>query len=288
MDTLAGKTAFITGGASGIGLGMAHAFAAAGARVAIADVDAAALEAAATELRSTGGVVHALQLDVRDRKRWVEAADEAEAKLGPVSILCNNAGVTGYTAVVDTAEDNWDWIQAVNLTGPYNGVRVIGRRMIERGQGSHIVNTASTAGLYGYLAGSVSAYAASKFGLIGMSEALRREMAPHGIGVSILCPGLVKTQIGVNVMKLRPDTPPPARPLTTLQQELRERSRRYGMSPLKVGERVVKGILTDEMYIITHPQFREFVEARHARMMADFGESADPDLPLDPDWRDLA
>lgn len=287
LKTLHGQVAFITGGASGIGLGMAHAFIASGAKVAIADVDGESLDAAAAELRAAGGQVIALTLDVRDRKRWIEAADAAEAALGPVRILCNNAGVTGYTAVVDTVEENWDWIQAVNLTGPYNGVRVIGRRMIDRGQGGHIVNTASTAGLYGYLAGSVSAYAASKFGLVGMSEALRREMDPHGIGVSILVPGLVTTNIGPNVMKLRPD-PQPAVALTPLQQELRARSRRYGMSPLKVGQRVVKGILANDMYIITHPEFREFVEARHTRMMADFGESADPELPLNPDWRDSA
>src|SRR5215212_2161133 len=127
MESLQGKTAFITGGASGIGLGMAHAFVAAGAKVAIADVDAKHLADAAAELRAAGGTVHALPLDVRDRQRWQTAADETEAALGPVQILCNNAGVTGYTSVVDTAEDNWDWIQAVNLTGPYNGVRVFGR-----------------------------------------------------------------------------------------------------------------------------------------------------------------
>jgi 2-hydroxycyclohexanecarboxyl-CoA dehydrogenase len=287
MDTLSGKAAFITGGASGIGLGMAHAFVASGAKVAIADVDAGQLAQAAEALRAEGGTVLAMQLDVRDRKRWGEVADETEATLGPIDILCNNAGVTGYTSVADTVEENWDWIQAVNLTGPYNGVRAIGRRMRMRGQGGHIVNTASTAGLYGFINGTVSAYVASKFGLVGMSEALRREMAPHGIGVSILVPGLVTTNIGPNVMKLRPD-PQPAVTLTPLQQELRARSRRYGMSPLKVGQRVVKGILANDMYIITHPEFREFVEARHTRMMADFGESADPDLPLNPDWRDSA
>jgi short-subunit dehydrogenase len=113
-------------------------------------------------------------------------------------------------------------------------------------------------------------------------------MAPHGIGVSILCPGLVATRIGINVMKLRPDPQPRGQALTPLQQDLRDRARRYGMSPLKVGERVVKGILADEMYIITHPQVRELVEARCRNLLAHFGESADPDLPLDPNWRDLA
>jgi len=288
LQHVRGKTAFVTGGASGIGLGIAIALAQAGASVAIADVDAQALDAALAQLREFGTPVHALPLDVRDRAGWSAAADEAESKLGAVQILCNNAGVTGYSPIVENDEANWDWILAVNLTGPFNGVRVFGPRMIARGQGGHIVNTASTAGLYGFLSGTVGAYSASKFGLVGMSEALRRELAPHGIGVSILCPGLVSTRIGANVMKLRPDRPAEVQPLMPLQQALRDRAARYGMSPLKVGQRVLQAILADEMFVITHPEFGEFVEARHRQLMAHFGAPADPDLPLDPHWRESA
>jgi 2-hydroxycyclohexanecarboxyl-CoA dehydrogenase len=288
VSYFSGRTAFITGGASGIGLGIAEALVAVGVKTAIADVNQESLEQAVQALRAAGGTVLGLQLDVRDRSGWREAADSAESVLGPVSILCNNAGVTGYTPLVETSPDYWDWIIGVNLTGTFNGVHTFGPRMIERGQGGHILNTASTAGLYAIRNSTVGAYVASKFGQVGLTEALRPEMAAHGIGVSVLCPGLVTTEIGPNVMRLRPDAATVLqKPLTPTQKKLRERSRQFGMAPIKVGQRVVQGILANELYIITHPEFREMVEQRHSNLLDHFGVSADPDLPLNPDWREL-
>lgn len=289
MQNLAGKTALITGGASGIGFGMAQAFAARKMNVAIADVDAQSLEARAGELRAQGAQVLPLVLDVRDRDNWERVAHETETKLGAVDVLCNNAGVTGYTPLAETPPEQWDWILAVNLTGTFNGIHTFAKRMIERKSGGHIVNTASTAGLYSLKNSTIGAYTASKYGVVGMSEQLRNELAMHDIGVSILCPGLVQTNIGRNTLKLRPgqkqdSSAPAAATLTPLQQRLRDTARTYGMSPLKVGEHVARGIERNDFYIITHPEFRRFVEARFETLLADFGESADPDLPLDPDW----
>lgn len=289
MEQLQGRTALITGGASGIGLGIAQALVAEGVKVAIADVNADALAAATDQLRGLGAQVHALQLDVRDRARWATAADEVEAALGPISVLCNNAGVTAYTPIVDTSPDYWDWVIGVNLTGCFNGIHEVGARMVKRGQGGHIVNTSSTAGLYTMRSSTVGVYSASKFGVVGLSEALRPEMAAQGIGVSVLCPGLVTTEIGPNTMKLRPDAATlQVKPLTPLQQELRAKSRQYGMSPLKVGQAVLRAVRADELYVITHPEFREMVAARCDNLLAHFRESADPDLPLNPDWRAMA
>lgn len=290
MWDLAGKTALITGGASGIGFGMAQAFAARKMNVAIADVDVQSLEARAQELRALGAQVLPLVLDVRDRDNWEQAACEVEAKLGPVDVLCNNAGVTGYTPLAETPPEQWDWIIAVNLTGTFNGVHTIAKRMIQSKRGGHIVNTASTAGLYSLKNSTIGAYTASKYGVVGMSEQLRNELAVHGIGVSILCPGLVQTNIGRNTLKLRPgpkqdaSSQLTAAELTPLQQRLRETARTYGMAPIKIGEHVARGIEHNDFYIITHPEFRRFVETRFETLLADFGESADPDLPLDPDW----
>ena len=284
MKQLEGKTVFITGGASGIGFGMVEAFAVHQTKIAIADVDSESVEARAQELRALGAKVLSVVLDVRDRDSWERAARQTEAALGPVDILCNNAGVTAYKPLAETPPEEWDWVIAVNLTGTFNGIHTFAQRMIDRKAGGHIVNTASTAGLYSMKNATVGVYAASKYGVVGMSEMLRKELAPHSIGVSILCPGLVKTNIGPNAIKLRPG--PQSAPVepTPLQQRLRADSRRYGMDPRKVGDRVVLAVRHNDYYVITHPEFRPFVEERFRTLLADFKESADPELPLDPDW----
>ncbi|WP_016744524.1 SDR family NAD(P)-dependent oxidoreductase [Rhizorhabdus wittichii] len=282
-----GRTAFVTGGASGIGLGIARALIGRGARVAIADVDGAAIERA-VEALSAAGRVEGVVLDVRDRDGWQAARVAVEAALGPVGLLVNNAGVTGYDPVVDTPPAHFDWIVGVNLTGAFNGVHCFGRAMIDRGEGGHILNTASIAGLYGSNALTVGAYAASKFGLVGLSERLRVELAPHGIGVSLLCPGLVSTAIGANAAKLRPGPAGMTLADNPAFAGLRQRAPTAGLDPDRLGPFVVRAIEENRAYIIPHPHFAEQVEARHAALMADFGEPADPDLPLAPDWRDLA
>ena len=189
MEDLKGRTAFITGGARGIGLGIGRAFAHAGVKLAIADIDPDSLAAAKSELAKLTAV-ETFNLDVRDREAYARVADEAEARLGAVSILCNNAGVAAATRLT---YEFWDWMLGINLNGVINGIQTFLPRMLERGGGGHIVNTASGAGLAAE--GSDLMYTTSKFAVVGMSEALRRELEPKQIGVTVLCPGPVGTNI---------------------------------------------------------------------------------------------
>jgi 2-hydroxycyclohexanecarboxyl-CoA dehydrogenase len=285
--TIEGRTAFITGGASGIGLGLAKSLLAAGAKVIIADLAEDAVQSAIASLgapnRSLG-----LTLDVRDRARWAEARGEAEAQLGPVTLLINNAGVTGYDRIVDTPPEYFDWLVGVNLTGVFNGVHTFGRAMIDRALGGHIVNTASIAGLYGSDNMTVGVYAATKHAVVGLSDRLRVEMAEHGIGVSVLCPGLVATGIGANVAKLRPVAATVELKDNPVFGRLRSAPPAARLDPDTLGPFIIRGIEEDRAYIIPHPHFAELVEARHQRIMGDFGPAAAPELPIPDSWRDLA
>jgi NAD(P)-dependent dehydrogenase (short-subunit alcohol dehydrogenase family) len=189
MRDLQGKTAFITGGASGIGLGMAKVFLEAGMNVAIADIREDHREAARAELTDAGLLDRAclLELDVTDRAGFVRAADEAEATFGRLHVLCNNAGI-GILKSIATAEyADWDWAVDVNLNGVFNGVHTILPRIRAHGEGGHIVNTASMAGIVQY--SKAGLYVATKFAVVGFSEALRAELAPDGIGGDGILPG---------------------------------------------------------------------------------------------------
>ena len=281
------RTAFITGGASGIGLGLARALLQAGASVAIADIDSAASKSALDQLQPIGPAI-GVGLDVQDRDQWCAARQTVEDQLGPVSILVNNAGVTGYDRIIDTPPEHFDWIIGVNLTGVFNGVHCFGKAMVERGIGGHIVNTASVAGLYGSDNLTVGSYAASKFGVVGLSERLRIEMAEHGIGVSILCPGLVTTAIGANASKLRPSPAGVELADNPVFAKLRKGAPLDGLDPNRLGDFVTQAIRENRQYILPHPHFAELVEKRHETLMQDFGEPAGPDLEVAPHWRDLA
>jgi NAD(P)-dependent dehydrogenase (short-subunit alcohol dehydrogenase family) len=190
--------AFITGGASGIGLGTARGLAERGVAVTIADHNRDALE---DVLASGQANIRGVHMDVRDRACWAEATTEAERAVGPVDLLFNNAGIasTGYElAEMDPA--SFDRIIGVNLTGTFNGISAFGSRMRDRGRG-HIVSTASIVGLAAPKRGVGGSYVASKFGIVGLSEVLRMEMAPHGVVVSVLCPGYIATGNGRNPIR---------------------------------------------------------------------------------------
>jgi len=263
MTDVAGRTAFITGGANGIGLGIARAFGRAGAKLALADVDVAALARARAELREITAV-ETVALDVRDRAAWARAADRVEAELGAVSLLFNNAGVAGAAPAVQLTYELWDWAIGINLHGVIHGIQTFLPRMAARGAGGHIVNTASGAGLAATASGVL--YSTAKFAVVGMSETLHLELAPTGIGVSVLCPGPVATDILARTVETQPE---PSAPLTEEQRkrraegiELMTRILKQGVSPDRVGEMVLEAVLADRLYIHTDRIMAPAIEAR--------------------------
>jgi NAD(P)-dependent dehydrogenase (short-subunit alcohol dehydrogenase family) len=278
MEKLAGKTALITGGASGIGLGMARAFLAAGMRVAIADINDAALDAAVAALPGLG---RAVKLDVTKACEWERALDAVEAALGGVEILCNNAGVgQGRFAdgreigVAEMPEALWRLVLEVNATGTFLGVRAVVPRMLARGGWGHIVNTASTGGLMA--PGGIAAYCASKYAVVGLSESLRAELAPAGIGVSVLCPGGVRSNLFASSVAVRAGVPGASEGMATVGSEALRIEQSQRMDPMRVGEMVLRAIAGNAMYIIPHPEYLGHIEERHAALVAAFAASAQP------------
>jgi NAD(P)-dependent dehydrogenase (short-subunit alcohol dehydrogenase family) len=257
---LAGRTAFITGGAQGIGLGIARALAGHGVQLALADIDAAALAQAADELGATK--VATAVLDVRDRDAFTAAADEIEAALGPVTIVCNNAGVAGNTKVHNLSYEAWDWVMGINLAGVYNGIQTFIPRLLQRGDGGHLVNTASGAGLLSSHSGFL--YAASKAGVIGLSEALRTELAPHGIGVTCLCPSAVNTNIIGHTTGSAPEMGERTAVMDGMDEHLGFFAKllAHGTDPDDVGRMVVRGILDDATYVLTDTLLKDHLQLR--------------------------
>lgn len=243
------KHAFITGGASGIGLGIADALASRGLSITIADIDEETLSrvVAGRSARFRGQV-----LDTRDRDGWAKARSEAEAAFGPVDILVNNAGIApDGREFADMDPVSFDRIVGINLVGVFNGVSAFAAQMRQRKRG-HIVNTSSLAGLCLSQRG-LGAYAVSKFGVVALSECLRNEMEPYGVGVSVLCPGLVATNLAENTLKVGGDLRDGSSGSNIMAS---------GLSPTTVGELVIASIEKNSLYIITHPQAWPAVEQR--------------------------
>jgi NAD(P)-dependent dehydrogenase (short-subunit alcohol dehydrogenase family) len=277
MQNLQGKTAFVTGGASGIGLGIAKALLGAGMNVVIADIRDDHLDAARTELGSAERVL-ALKLDVTDRAAYARAADAAEARFAKIHLLCNNAGVAvvGPTELATFAD--WDWVMGVNLGGTINGIVTVLPRIRKHGEGGHIVNTASMSGLMPHPGATI--YGTSKGAVVHMIESMRAELEPHGIICSAFCPGAVQSNIA-EAGKTRP-----AQLADTGYGEADKRRQQGGnffhlyQTKEEVGQRVLQGILHDELYILTHSEFRQGVEDRAQAMCA-----AVPDLPENPEYK---
>ena len=255
MQQVEGKVAFITGGASGIGLGMAKVFTSAGMKVVIADIRQDHLDQAMTHFSNTNFQVHPIRLDVSNRKEMAEAADEAERVFGAVDLVCNNAGINMFAPMDECTYDDWDWILGVNLGGVVNGVQTFVPRLKARGQGGHIINTASMAA---FITGpGAGIYTASKFAVRGLTESLRWSLAPHNIGVSVLCPGLVNSAI-YESDKVRPKELSGA--MGPVDQDFMSRLaevHKVGMDPVEVGEKVLAGIKRNDLYIFPHPEFKE-------------------------------
>jgi NAD(P)-dependent dehydrogenase (short-subunit alcohol dehydrogenase family) len=237
----ANKTAFITGGASGVGLGIAKALAKAQANVVIADIQPERLSDAEQQLRAITPNILALAVDTTDIESLQRARTEIEATVGPVSVMCNNAGIGGGGKILETADDKWRRVTEVNLWGPLNGVKVFLPGMLARGEPGHIVNTASFSGIQGHH--SQGAYGTSKFAAVGFSEFLRNDLEGTCVSASVLCPHVVDTPI------FYPDLKPTETQKIEARRETMPWLKDIAVSADTVGEQVLNGIRNNELYI---------------------------------------
>ncbi len=270
MEKLAARVAVITGGASGIGLGIAHACASAGMRLALLDVEDGALEDARRGLSESGAEVLSVRADVSDSASLAAAAELVSQHFGRIDVVCNNAGVLTQGPLADSRERDWEWLLGVNLLGVVHGIRVFVPHIRAHGEGGHVVNTASIAGLSA-LPG-LGIYTVTKHAVVALSEVLREELAPEGIGVSVLCPGGVRTRIheaGRNRPAVLggPDASAARAAPTDAIVEA-------GMDPRRVGERVLRAIQGNELYVLTHPEFRAAFAARAEAILAAYDRAA--------------
>jgi NAD(P)-dependent dehydrogenase (short-subunit alcohol dehydrogenase family) len=270
MERLEGRVAVITGGASGIGLGIARAFAGAGAKLALLDVEEGALAAAGEALAKGGAEVIGLRADVSDPASLQAAAERVLARFGRIHLLCNNAGVLTHGPLAESQTIDWSWLVGVNLLGVGNGIRSFVPHIRAHGEGGHVVNTASVAGLVA-LPG-LGIYGATKFAVMAISETLRAELAPEGIGVSVLCPGGVRTRIH-EAARNRPAAfggPDACAGRATATDAAVD----TGMDPDRVGACVLRAVRRNDLYVLTHPEFRAPFAARMQAILEAFDRAA--------------
>jgi NAD(P)-dependent dehydrogenase (short-subunit alcohol dehydrogenase family) len=276
MRDFKGKTAFITGGASGIGLGLAQTFADAGMNIVIADVEAPALGAAVAALNARGAQAIGVECDVADRQSYARAADRAFSAFGKVHLLCNNAGVARTGNSWEIAESDWDWTIGVNLMGMIHGLQIFVPHMKGHGEASHIVTTSSMAGMRASVAGGP--YTATKYALVGLSEQLAKELADTNIGVSVFCPNNIRSNMPNNGRNRPSRFGGPIDAKTDVHAAehiavMQDRNR-AGMDPREAGLRVKKGIENDQLFIFSHATERTVLEERFARILGDMDAAA--------------
>jgi NAD(P)-dependent dehydrogenase (short-subunit alcohol dehydrogenase family) len=263
-----GKTAFITGGVSGIGFGVARAFSNAGMRLALSYRNEDYRAQAAKWFEEQGREAPLfLKLDVTDRKRFAEVADEVEANFGKVHVLVNNAGVSVFGPTDEATYDDYDWIMGVNFGGNVNGLVSFIPKIKAHGEGGHIVNVASMAA---FISGpQAGIYTASKFAVRGLTECLRYNLAPYNIGVSLCCPGLTKTNAWDSALK-RPESFKDSGLGEVNKAELEKFGTAFdlGMEPLEVGEKILKGITENRGLILTHPEHGPDIQEIYETSMA--------------------
>lgn len=281
MDDFRGRVAFVTGAASGIGLGIATALARAGAQVALADKRGEKVAAAAAALEKQGATTLAIELDVTDRAAWGACADRVERELGPVAILCSNAGVNFVGSAHEATWDDWDFALGVNLGGAINAVHTLVPRMVaaetasRKGggvnttspTGGHVVITSSVSGLF--TGGGAGVYTTSKYALVGLAECLRGDLRPHGIGVSVLCPGPVKSELFESTEQVRPANLAASGSIAIVPPGVaRDQTPIFVTAPdgEEVGQQVLEGIRRNDLYILTHAEMGPVLEARAAAL----------------------
>jgi NAD(P)-dependent dehydrogenase (short-subunit alcohol dehydrogenase family) len=263
MQELQGKAAFVTGGANGIGRAIAESFAREGVAVAIADIDPKAAEQACKQLEASGARAIPIECDVTSEDSLANALETATAALGPIHILVNNAGAFSVSPLEDTKRSDWEWLLEINVIGVVNGLHTFLPHMRAHGEPAHIINTASAAG---HFAGpGLSVYTASKFAVVGLTECLRAELADSSIGVSVLCPGVVKTGLIESSREHRPERhgghgADPGLDVASITED--------GTDPAAIGDQVVAAVKTGEFYIFTHSEMKPIFESRFRRILA--------------------
>jgi NAD(P)-dependent dehydrogenase (short-subunit alcohol dehydrogenase family) len=271
MQDFSGKTVVVTGAGSGIGRGIAVVLAREGANVVVSDIEEAAAKAVADEITTSGGVAVAERTDVADSASVLALADGARERFGAVDILCNNAGVSHRRRGIDATHEDWVWMIGVNLWGVIHGMEAFLPAMLKSGREAHIVNTSS---MNGIVPSALSAmYSTSKYGVLGLTETFRNELAGTNVGISALCPAGVKTRITESERNrpatLAPPTPPPPHtPSSSFELS-------PALEPEVVGEMVMDGIRKNQLFIFTDMLIRPLVERHHEQMLADFEHLAE-------------
>jgi NAD(P)-dependent dehydrogenase (short-subunit alcohol dehydrogenase family) len=259
MEQLAGKVAVVTGGASGIGRAMAQRFRDEGMTVVIADIEQGALDVTAAELG-----VDAVRTDVSDADSVAALADAVVARHGAVHLLCNNAGVGGGGRIANQTLKDWEWVIGVNLWGVIHGLHAFLPLLLANDDGGHVVNTASMAGLAAFP--GIGVYNATKYAVVGISETLAIELEGTNVGVSVLCPGVVNTNIFTS-QRNRPDHLRNPRRNAEARQFNAGLAVQTGIDAAEVADKVVAAVRANELWIITHPELLEAVEQRHERLL---------------------
>jgi NAD(P)-dependent dehydrogenase (short-subunit alcohol dehydrogenase family) len=265
MD-ISGKTAIVTGAASGIGLGIATALAEAGANVVLADIQKEAIEQAAHGLSGTNKRVMPVRIDVTQERSVIDALAEAERNFGKLHIACNNAGVPMHgTRMVDVPPTDWEFVIGVNIWGIIHGIRHFVPAILRHGEEGHVVNTASVAGFQNRRGTDQAPYSMSKYAALSLSEALEHELEGTNVGVSVLCPGPINTNLARGARN-RPDHMGGPQVRTSEEAVLAERLAATGLDPKTVGERVVDAIRTRTFYAFVSAVPADIIKARHRRI----------------------
>ncbi len=273
MENFEGRATVITGGANGIGLATAREFASRGARVMLGDIDQSALDDAVATLRADGIDAHGVRCDVRKLDDVDHLADEAFRVFGEVHVVFNNAGIAYAGPIVQTSHDDWRFVIDVDLWGPIHGVEAFLPRLIAQGGESHIVFTSSFAGLIPNV--GLGPYCVAKYGVVALAETLAREVRPNGIGVSVLCPMIVETNLMANTERVRSDDYGPAHSdAQTVQQLASAPADDSVLNVEDVARLTTEAILANRLYVLPHRAARDSIRRRFERIDRTFDDQA--------------